>query len=291
MTPSSDSYQPPVSRLLELGDLYAHPNEDYLALGLGPEHIPDLIRLAQDASFDAASSDSAEVWAPVHARRALGRLRAEAAIEPLLSLLPQIEEDDWIDDLSNVFGQIGPAALAPLEAYVASPQHPLHARGLASEGLVSVGKLHPASRAAAVAALTRLLENFAEPGREPALNSFLISDLMGLDAVEAAPLMQRAFAAGLVAEDVIGDWQAVQIELGLKDERDAARRDTPRFAQSRRPSPARLQPSQPVAKPAPAKQPVAKPAQSQPSASAPLPQAPIAPPPSGPKRHRHRHKK
>jgi hypothetical protein len=288
MMPSSDSYQPPVSRLLEIGDPRERPNDDYLALGIGAEHIPELIRMAQDADLDNAGSDSAEVWAPVHARRALGRLRAEPAIQPLLGLLHRIddEDDDWIDDLSTVFGQIGPAALAPLEAYVASDQHPLHARGIASEGLVSVGKLHPASREAAVAALTHLLENFAEPGREPALNAFLISDLVELDAVEAAPLMQRAFAARVVAEDVIGDWQAVQVELGLKDERDA-----PRYPQSSRPAPATQfpqpasrQPSPPVAKSKPKTPPPPKPAQSQPS------QADSAPSPSGSKRHRHRHK-
>src|SRR5258708_15610719 len=222
MTPSTESYQPPVSRLLEIGDPRERPNDDYLALGMGAEHIADLIRMAQDTSLNDAASDSAAVWAPLHAWRALGRLRAEPAIEPLLGLLHRIDDDDddWIDDLSTVFGQIGPAALAPLEAYVASSQHPLHARGIAGEGLVSVGKPHPASRDAAVAGLTRLRENFSQPGREPALNAFLVSGLVQLDAVEAAPLMQRAFAARAVEEDVIGDWQAVQVELGLKDERD-----------------------------------------------------------------------
>jgi len=146
MTPTSDSYQPPVSQLLKIGDPYDQRNTDYLALGLTPEHIQELIRMAQDAELDSDESDRVAMWAPVHARRALGRLRAEAAIQPLLGLLPQIEDDDWIDDLSNVFGQIGPASLAPLEAYAASPAHPLHARGLAGEGLVAVGKLHPASR-------------------------------------------------------------------------------------------------------------------------------------------------
>ena len=241
--------------------------------------------MAQDTRLDNADSASAEVWAPVHARRALGRLRAEPAIEPLLGLLPRIDDDDddWIDDLSNVFGQIGAAALAQLEAYVAARQHPLHARGIASEGLVSVGKRHPSGRDAAVAALTRLLGNFAEPGRDPALNAFLVAGLVELDAVEAAPLMQRAFAARQVEEDVVGDWQAVQVELGLKDERDASR-----WGQSHRPEPAgplpvhvRPQASPLAAKPAPPK----KPATAQPVKTQ------ATPPASGPKRNRHRHKK
>ena len=45
---TTTSYSPPVDKLLAIGD--AHDSmahwPDYIALGLGPEHIPDLIRLA-----------------------------------------------------------------------------------------------------------------------------------------------------------------------------------------------------------------------------------------------------
>ena len=87
------------------------------------------------------------------------------------------------------------------------------------------GQRHPASRVAAVAALAGVLGNFAEPGRDPALNGFLASELVHLRAVEAAPVMQRAFAAGMVDERVAGDWEDVQIELGLKEERDTPKQD------------------------------------------------------------------
>jgi len=85
---SDYGYPPPVSELLTLGDcskIGAWP--DYLALGLGPQHIPDLIRMALDEELHWADSDSLDVWLPVHAWRALGQLRAEAAVEPLAGLL------------------------------------------------------------------------------------------------------------------------------------------------------------------------------------------------------------
>jgi hypothetical protein len=69
-----------------------HP--DYLALGLGPEHIPDLIRMATDEELNQADSESLKVWANVHAWRVLGQLRAAAAIEPLFSLLHRTDDDD-----------------------------------------------------------------------------------------------------------------------------------------------------------------------------------------------------
>lgn len=71
-------YPPPVSRLLRLGDVRA--------LGLTAEQVPALIRMAVDEELQWADSDSPEVWAPVHAWRALAQLQAGPAAKPLASL-------------------------------------------------------------------------------------------------------------------------------------------------------------------------------------------------------------
>ena len=219
MTPILDSYPAPVNQLLQLGDVRgALTGPDYLALGLGPAHVADLIRMAQDEALHFAASDSLEVWAPIHAWRVLGQLRAETAIDPLLGLLHRIDDDDddWADeDLPKVFGQIGPAALVPLEQYAASPLHGIYARIGAAAGLKEIGQQHPPAREAAIAALMRVLENYAQPERDPTINSFLISDLIDLGATQAAPLIERAFAAETVDEGVAGGWNEVQLELGL----------------------------------------------------------------------------
>ena len=57
------------------------------------------------------------------------------------------------------------------------------------------------------------------PRQHPGLNGFLINSLIDLRAVEAASLMERAFAADSVDISIMGDWEDVQIELGLLDER------------------------------------------------------------------------
>jgi hypothetical protein len=88
MTEPGYDYSLPVSELLTFGDcskIGAWP--DYLALGLGPQHIPDLIRMALDEELHLADPNSLDVWSPVHAWRALGQLRAEPAVEPLAGLL------------------------------------------------------------------------------------------------------------------------------------------------------------------------------------------------------------
>ncbi len=119
-----ESYTPPIGKLLTYGDgreigenLKDWPQ--YLELGIGPEHIPDLIRMATDEELRWVESDMLEVWAPIHAWRTLAVLHAEEAIEPLLPLLDEAEDDDWVvEELPRVYAMIGPAALPALERYL-----------------------------------------------------------------------------------------------------------------------------------------------------------------------------
>jgi len=220
-------YPSPTSRLLTLGDCRKMREwPDYLELGIGPEHIPDLIRMALDEELHRTGSDSMKVWAPIHAWRALAQLRAEAAVEPLTRLLVRISEfgDDWVgEELPKAFGMIGPTAVPVLARYLADPSHDLRARIAAASSFEEIGNRHPDARAECVAALAKQLEQFAE--LEPTLNSFLISYLLDLKAVEAVPVMERAFAAGRVDIAIQGDWEDVQIELGLLHERQMPRPD------------------------------------------------------------------
>jgi len=218
---TDSDYPEPVSRLLTLGQCRRMDNwSDYLALGIGPEHISDLIRMMQDDELNQADSQSLEVWAPVHAWRALGQLRAEAAIDPLIGLLEQIDEDyeQWIgEEIPEILGMIGPVAVPKVAKCLATPHEGMWAQTTASFALAEIGNRHPEARDDCVSALTRGLENYA--AHDPGLNGFLISNLVDLEAVEAAPLMQKAFAANQVDISIMGDWEDVQIRLGLLDER------------------------------------------------------------------------
>lgn len=219
------SYSHPVSQLLTYGDclkLPRWPEElDYLPLGFGSEHIPDLIRMVLDDDLYWANSDSLEVWAPVHAWRVLGQLQAEAAIEPLLTRLDLVDEEDndWAsEELPQVFAMIGATAVASLFAYLADPTHDTWACVAAAESLEEIGKAHPEARKACVAALKELLEGFEDNDRT--VNAFIISNLLDLKAVQTAQLMERAFAADAVDLSVAGDWEEVQIQMGWKIARE-----------------------------------------------------------------------
>jgi hypothetical protein len=191
-----------------------------LAAGIGSEHVPELIRMATDENLNNTLSDSPEVWAPLHAWRTLGKLRAESAIEPLLTLFRRIDEqdDEWVlEDLPQAIGEIGVPALPALSACLADNSRKLGAREAAAISVKEIGRLHPESRSQCVAILSDQLGKSREKGRS--LNGAIVSLLLDLEAIEAAPCMEPAFAAGLVDESVAGDWEDVQIELGLKENR------------------------------------------------------------------------
>ena len=213
----TDDYMPPVSELLTLGD--PRPGRtwrDYAnAPGLGPQHVPELIRMVTDRSLHRADGDTPLVWAPLHAWRALGQLRAGAAIAPLLEVLDDSADDDWAhEEIPKALAMIGPAAMPALEAFAADASREQYARHSALDGFVELARRQPETRGESVAALVRLMERFAD--NDPTLNGFLVAALLDLKAAEAAGVLRRAFAANRVDESVAGGWGGARKELGLQ---------------------------------------------------------------------------
>lgn len=231
MNATNFGYSDPVARLLTLGDpremhrepeWWGGPNwPNYpVEFGLKPEHVPDLIRMATDQELNQAMSDTSEVWAPIHAWRALGQMKAVDAIQPLLGLFHRVddENDDWVgEDLPEVMGLIGPAAIQPVAEYLADPNNMLWARVAASGSLEKIGSAYPEARQACIAALIATLEHYAQ--NDELVNADVIASLADLDAVEAAPLVEQAYKADRVDESVFGDWEDFQVEVGLLEER------------------------------------------------------------------------
>jgi hypothetical protein len=214
------SFAPPVDQLLSRGDPDGFGEEwpNYLKLGFRAEHIPELIRMATDKALNRGDPATPEVWAPLHAWRALGQLRAEAAISPLLALLSELQgSDDYAhQEIPVVLGMIGPVALPAMEAYLADSSHDLYDRVALLEGFVTMAEEHPETRAECVGMLTRQLE--LSKKNAPALNGFILGALLDLGATEAAPVIERAFAEEAIDETIAGDWAEAQWELGLSDE-------------------------------------------------------------------------
>src|SRR2546421_4003261 len=200
------NYPSPVDKLLSYAtcediDIISHEQwPNYLELGFGPEHIPDLLRLAMDTTYAASNSEDPKYCAPVHAWRILGLLRAEAAIEPLITLTEDPEYGDIAsDELPEVYALIGPAAIPRLKAFLADPSHTASARIDASACIEKIAQMHPE------------------------VNAFLILALRDLKVPEAMPLIKQAFEANYVAEFVVGTYDDVQVIFGLKERTEKPR--------------------------------------------------------------------
>ncbi|BAZ39857.1 hypothetical protein NIES4101_58140 [Calothrix sp. NIES-4101] len=212
------SYQPPVDKLLTLGLNLANQQHDYIAeLGLGSQHIPDLIRMGVDSALLNAESGSLEAWAPVHAWRALGQLRAEDAIAPLIELFHDLEDSDAVsEELPKVFSDIGAVAISQLAAYLADDSHKLLSRVNAINSLEEIAKQDENARNLCIVVLTQQLQKYQQ--NSPELNGFIIAALINLQGKISAPVVKLAFESQQVAEDIVGNWADVQECLGISSE-------------------------------------------------------------------------
>jgi hypothetical protein len=237
------AYPDPVNKLLALGDcreLREWP--DYLELGLTHEQIPELIRMATDEELNWADSDRPEVWAPIHAWRALGHLRAEDAILPLLELFEELEDCDWVtEEMPTVYGMIGPPAIPPLAEYLADASRDWKARSTAASCLKEIASKHPEARDACIAALARELRRDDE--YDPVLNGFIVADLMELKAGGAIAPIREAFAGERVDLSIAGDVEDVEMDLGFRTFRTTPPRPVSLFGP---PPPARRRAPVPV---------------------------------------------
>lgn len=231
---TSNTYTEPVSRLLSLGapdqkeNYHEHGKvRNYLPLGFSAEHLPELLRMLEDDFLWYESDpDEAESYAPIHAWRVLGQIGDPAAIEPLISLLPRIDEDnnDWIgEDFPGLLAQFGPAAISPIESFINGDESPTYAVVAAQEALKEIARLHPEVRSRCVEFLSETLNRESFPGIEEedtrTVRGFILSSLIDLGAREAFPAIEAAFKKDIVDLSISGDLEEVQVELGLLEKR------------------------------------------------------------------------
>jgi hypothetical protein len=219
---SYGDYTDPVRQLLTIGEPNNYdPAEwpDYAAeFGIRHEQVGALIRLACDHALQHGESDSSDVWAPMHAWRALGQLRAEAAVAPLLALVKMIEWDEAADqELPVVFGMIGPAAIPYIAAFLTNPENSESPVATAISGLTEIAARHADRRGECIDILVQTLEPREDTNRT--INGFAISALIDLRAVEAIGTIRNAFRRNAVDLTIAGDTEDVEIELGLRDRR------------------------------------------------------------------------
>jgi Protein of unknown function (DUF1186) len=220
-------YSEPVTQLLKQGECSSHGVQswmEYQSLGLSENDIPILIRMATDHDLYELEAENIEGWAPIHAWRALGQLRTEAAVEPLLRHVNEyVDEEGWWDwmamELPSVFAMMGESIVPHVAPVIQERTQSSWARVVALDSLEALAKRSQADEKDSVyqqciAIFLDELSHFAENAAD--FNAFLIGALAGLQVREAVPLMEQAFAEGKVDETIHGNWNEIQVQLGLK---------------------------------------------------------------------------
>ena len=166
-----------------------------------------------------ADQNSEEVWAPAHAWRALGQLRAVEAIKPLIGLFDELSDDDWAtDELPEVLALFEEKAIKPLKEYLLDSSNKELARASAASCLEKIGIINPSLKKDCIS----ILEEYLEKSNidVPTLNGLVIAHLIELEAVDSIGAIRKAFNNGNVDLTVAGDIENVEILLGLRTERE-----------------------------------------------------------------------
>jgi len=219
------NYLDPLDQLLTLGEPKDKNGwQNYLELGFTENHIKDLITMTLDEELHNGASDSNEIWAPIHAWRTLGQLKAISSAKLLLKLLPRIddEDDDWIsEEIPVVFKMLGSETIPVIQNYIETNEDELWANVSAIHCLEKIGNEYSDSRAKCIEILANQLKKCE--GYDETYNAFLISYLTDLKAIEVIEIITEAFNKGLVDLSVCGDLEEIELELGLRTERSTLR--------------------------------------------------------------------
>lgn len=186
---------------------------------ISTEDIPglfDILRKWNDQTWPDEEGPADLELLPVTAWRALGDLKAEGSVGPLIEFLKDLNEtDDWAcDDLPHVFGKIGDASLDPLVQIATDEGIEGFIRSIAVRGLGCLANYHADTRDRIVACLTRLMTDARDD--RIVFNTSILHVLVDLQAVEAAEPIERAFAANLLDAGLLGDWDHVRQTLGVE---------------------------------------------------------------------------
>jgi hypothetical protein len=184
------------------------------------EVTPLLLAVVQDAVTNPQPFvDDVEDYRLFVALALLAQFGEESALEPLLTLLNQTEEEQeaLFGDVLTEHGSDWLAAIAgprvePIQALAENPTVGEPARSIAIGALIRAAEQAVWPRDAAIAWLRQMMERGESLQSEWVVGE-LVAAAMDLRAKALLPELQALFDAGLVDPIYAGDWPMVQAEL------------------------------------------------------------------------------
>ena len=206
-------YLTPVKIILQLGEPKDIDNwPDYIEYGFNKTHIQELIGLLSSNDLWSHKDDK-EAWGGVHAWRVLGQLKANEAIEPLFDFIHR-NDDDWSHtEIPRVLEMFGLSVFEPSKAFLKDPSKNKWARIIAAEAITSVAQSYPQYREDSIQIFGEELKKYKI--NDISFNAFLILGLVKLQSYDYLKEIKDAFEARCVDGMLMGDWEDVQVELGL----------------------------------------------------------------------------
>jgi hypothetical protein len=212
-------YQAPVDRLLQDIEFHDFGKEwpDYLALyGFTAADLPELIRLSLDEEPSDCENDE---WM-LHGLIAVAQLAPKSAIDLYLQQI-QVFFDDYLllEESSRLCRNVGKIAIEPCASFLQNTAEDEWSRIAVVDGLEAIAKSDADSRDTCVQVMMNQLSLY-KLENSPLVPSALVDNLVALQAVEAADLIESAFTDVGLDEMRTGSWPAVQVKLGLKSKSD-----------------------------------------------------------------------
>jgi hypothetical protein len=218
LRPETEPYLPPLDQVLEFGDIPAEELQQWaISVGIGQEHIPELLRMARDRRLATIEADIPAAWAMVHAFDLLKNFDLAPYVADLLPIF-DIDFDRLNDDLIGMLAEVGPVALPELVVYLQDYSRWVWGRTRVANILQQIAERNPAVRQEVVSLLSGML---SDPLSD---HEVVITGVMGalleLKATETIPLIRRAFELEKIDESMYGSWEHVLEEFGVAADAD-----------------------------------------------------------------------
>ena len=113
-----------------------------------------------------------------------------------------------------VFQQIGTESIPFLANYLRDASHGQTSRITVVEILQILAEFYPETRDSCVSLFMEQLRQFEANLKD--VNGFIVVSLAELKALDAAATIEEAFERGCVSERVGGNWEDIQVLMGLK---------------------------------------------------------------------------
>jgi len=188
---------------------------------LTDDDIPELLRMATDAALDTLDECYPQTFGPIHARRALGQLKALDAVEPLFAYLKVDYErhgfDEWLyEELTPVFFLMGPPIIPLMCSKLIDITETEIVRDKALNVLEHCYGHLPEHAEACLAPIIEVLGNPHPEFKQ--LQAGVICFLARHRITTYLPQMEALFTQEMVDTDFCGEWVEVLNQMELLDD-------------------------------------------------------------------------